>query len=281
MQSGEGPLSSDEVPQANVLERVVQRVRARVHGGVVVTSGAGDHARDVHYYLQAARILGLLDDSGDPTAEGIAVTRAAGDALSVQLVAAFSRSRAGARWISWSEAASLGTVDPDSAEDFLRACSALSPATARRRAGTLRHWWRTLFMPSRPPSVPPLDRVADLPRDEREVFERLLRAPLEPVTAIWARIDSHIAVIARISHVNEFVGLAEARALAQGLRALVGRIDEADDGACRLWQAAVHYFLLVEDADTDLDIGGIDDDLAVFNAVARHLGHPDLCIIAT
>ena len=50
--------------------------------------------------------------------------------------------------------------------------------------------------------------------------------------------------------------------------------DDTPDAERLAIQAAVRYFVLEDDAESDLNsVIGLDDDAEVVNAVLRHLGH--------
>ena len=59
---------------------------------------------------------------------------------------------------------------------------------------------------------------------------------------------------------------------------LLDRVADGPEEGARLARAAVRYFLVSADAENDFAVGGLDDDAAVLNAVAHHLGHED-CLV--
>lgn len=125
-----------EVPQANRLDRVIDRVRQLALGG------GGDFApRDAAYYQRAASILGWVDAGGDPTETGQAAARARdADERMAHALAAFERSELGRAWMRASGAASVEELRPETAREFIVTATDLGDSTADRRAGTLRNW---------------------------------------------------------------------------------------------------------------------------------------------
>jgi Bacterial RNA polymerase, alpha chain C terminal domain/Sigma-70, region 4 len=269
------PLESEQVPQANRLDRVVARVREAMGAA----GGSADGAlRDAHYYSQAAQVLGLLDGAHEPTAEGRAVVHADEPARRTLLVTAFEQSRVGKRWLAFTGKVQLAEVDPGSAEAFLQACSVLAPSTAARRGGTLRHWWAELFRPVNAPVHLRVEHLAELSAASRSLLERLSSEPLEPATALLGRVADHVRKFRIAARTSEFVDLDEAEEIERSLVQLLPLAEAAGDEARRLVQGAARYFLLVDDADTDFYIGGLADDLAVVRAVARSLGAQELAM---
>lgn len=138
-------LDSEDVPQANLLDRVFQLVEHVLHNGVLPTADELDvDKRQVNYYRRAAEILGYLSDdrSGLPTPAATYVARASGHARLRHALQRFEASRVGTAWITWSNGARLCDVERDSAEAFLsERAVGLSPSTVRRRAKTLVAWY--------------------------------------------------------------------------------------------------------------------------------------------
>lgn len=126
-------LRSVDVPQANILARVVSHVR-----DAHATSASERRDRDFEYYSRAAQILGWLDDDRRPTASGIALLEKS-DRLPRMRIA-FAASAVGRAWLEWSEVESVRELDRATAEAFLKEASELAESTATRRAATLRQW---------------------------------------------------------------------------------------------------------------------------------------------
>jgi hypothetical protein len=135
-----------------------------------------------------------------------------------------------------------------------------------------------------PTSVPPLDAhqlaqiVASLPAEVRPTFEQLLREAPGDLKHLRAQIVNHVARIERKAQHNEFLSTAEAAALRHVCLRVLDLYADADETRRRLVSALGRYFVLVDDGDPDFEIGGLDDDVAVANAVARGLGHAELVI---
>lgn len=135
-------LSSSSVPQTDRIERVLE---------YAVLSHHQHHAlrellyrgRDALYYRSAARILGLMDASGQPTERAVAFSES-GEELLELLRQCLEESAVCRAWAQWAAAPSLWTVDAETAPAFLSEAAKLSPATIQRRAKTLQAWFNEL-----------------------------------------------------------------------------------------------------------------------------------------
>jgi len=139
-------IDSNDVPQADDLERVFRIVDMVVRREELDAEVLAITPRQVGYYRRAAQILGLLDDSCVLTAGGRLIARlpTVEDRLRATVVH-FESSSCGDAWIRWAEKQTLKGVDPESAFDFLRSrCPGLGESTAGRRAQTLEAWHRAL-----------------------------------------------------------------------------------------------------------------------------------------
>ncbi|WP_437682021.1 hypothetical protein [Sorangium sp. So ce131] len=139
-------LDSRDIPQADVLSRIFDIVDRIARGEEVNAHAMEITQRQVVYYRQATRILGLLTESDELTAAGrlIARLRDEKDRLRATVVY-FESSVCGDAWIRWSRGNTLLDVDPETAPEFLRASvPGLNGQTRGRRAQTLIAWHREL-----------------------------------------------------------------------------------------------------------------------------------------
>ncbi|WP_437713001.1 SNF2-related protein [Sorangium sp. So ce448] len=133
-------LASNDVPQANVLARVLHLVQHLEHRGDRHAAPGFNDERDVHYYTQAARILGLIDVDLAVTDAGRRVLGLSGSDQCSRLAGLFAATPCGAAWLAWAGVDSLGRLDPGTASAFLAACSNFGAKLRARRASTLRRW---------------------------------------------------------------------------------------------------------------------------------------------
>lgn len=97
-------------------------------------------------------------------------------------------------------------------------------------------------------------------------------APLTP-DEVKQRLDEYLQFVARVAQVNS-VDSSLAQRIASLLETLMV---EASPEKFKYVQAAARYFIEDEDAQGDLvSAAGFSDDIAVVNALCRHLGRPDL-----
>ena len=129
-------LSGLEIPQADRLERVIDRVRAAVVGEPFAAGGPRDEA----YYRRAAVLLGWLSVDGRPTDAGARVASLTGTDAMVRAAVDFESSTIGRAWLAFSAAERLEDLDPSSAGRFLERATTLAAPTAARRAVSLRQW---------------------------------------------------------------------------------------------------------------------------------------------
>ncbi len=141
-------------------------------------------------------------------------------------------------------------------------------------------------MPPRRPAPPasPLPSARDLalPRSARDLYTRLTAEPVGAWPSLLALCQEHVQRFEAALTSNEFLPVAEARQLAAGLPRLHERTRTHADPllADRLAWIAARYFVIRDDGAQDFEVIGLDDDLAVFNAICRHLGWLDLVIVA-
>lgn len=163
-------------------------------------------------------------------------------------------------------------LDGDRIVDRALVKSLPPPPAPETRAGT-----EAVSAPALVSAVLPALEALGIPREARGLFATLLDEPIGSWDRVLASCAEHVSEIEARHRLNEFLALDDARALLAALRSLVDRVRASNDTvAQRLAWAVVRYFQITDDAETDFTIGGLDDDLAVFNAVALHLGRADL-----
>lgn len=124
--------------------------------------------------------------------------------------------------------------------------------------------------------------VTELPERTAQVFERLLDEVLGQVTPpsaasveeeleAWAaNLRSHAAT--DCPHIE----LDQVAVIAEGARRLLLELDALAGDAKAIAQAAIAYVLCTDDADTDLAVGGLDDDEAVVVRVSAAVSGSNL-----
>lgn len=119
--------------------------------------------------------------------------------------------------------------------------------------------------------------IVGMPPIGRVVFERLLTEALMDADALRGEIRAHVERIRAAAGENPYVDDILARDIARVCEGLLDAVvDGTPEHTRRQIQAAARYFVTEEDGDSDLAIGGLDEDAGVANAVARHLGRGDL-----
>ncbi len=116
-----------------------------------------------------------------------------------------------------------------------------------------------------------------IPSAARELWAKLVREPLIPVHQLFAEVRSYQQTIAKRARDDEDIDPKLGKALVDASMRLLGTLkEETPETTRRLVQAAVRYFVIEDDADSDLDsILGLDDDAEVINAVLAKLGHKE------
>jgi len=115
--------------------------------------------------------------------------------------------------------------------------------------------------------------IPGLPLIVHAHVDELLVQPLRDPELLLGDIDSRVAAFERRAQQLGARALDAARQLAAALHALRASLRPEDEPlGLRLWQTAALYFLSIYDAGSDVEDGGLDDDIAVFNAIALFLG---------
>ncbi|MEM9460536.1 MAG: GNAT family protein [Myxococcota bacterium] len=119
--------------------------------------------------------------------------------------------------------------------------------------------------------------IAGIPALARPIFERLLTEPLLHPEDMCREVKLYVEMLANAGQDNLSVDHELGRDIGRTCEGLLMAINEGTpEHARRQIQAAARYFVTEEDGDSDLEIGGLDEDAAVANAVAEHLGRSDL-----
>ena len=144
-QEASGMIASDDVPQADDLERVFRFVRFIARGKYPTPADLDIVPRQVNYYRRATEILGYRRN-GALTPLGAVLNRLSGKEKWRAALAHFAVTDVASAWLAWSQKRSFEQIEPESAEAFLTACATgLSASTIKRRAQTLRTWHVTLI----------------------------------------------------------------------------------------------------------------------------------------
>lgn len=125
------------------------------------------------------------------------------------------------------------------------------------------------------PSIP------GIPAESQRLFDAHHDAELAPPSVLREELAAYAERIAARTPDNEMLDATVGQGLTRSCEALlaIAGADGADEATQRLVQAAVRYFVDEEDVEPDRDtMWGLDDDAAVCNAVARHLGREDLVV---
>jgi hypothetical protein len=131
---------------------------------------------------------------------------------------------------------------------------------------------------SRQSSFPPSLFAPGLAPEIERVFRPLCLPLAAPeAAALPAAIDEHLHAVRQARQRNEFLDLAAAEALAEGLKAFLDLYPDCSPAHRALIVGAARYFARSDDAEGDLiSVLGFDDDKTVFNYVAGAIGRPDL-----
>lgn len=147
-------ITNRDVPQANEIEKVFQAVDAVLAGRKATVDDIEGitSPRQVNYYLQAARLLGFLDEDNQATSRARSLVGISLEQRLALTAVFFEDSTVGRAWRTWDGKDRLSAVEPESAQEFLEVCViGLNPTTIKRRASTLREWQTRLarYHPSR------------------------------------------------------------------------------------------------------------------------------------
>jgi len=124
-----------------------------------------------------------------------------------------------------------------------------------------------------------LNRVlSELPARMADLFQNLHERKLLSVHDLKGRVQEYMKGVEESGETVEFLDLATARRVFATCLGLLGEISsETSEADRRLTQAAVLYFLEIEDDDSDTHSPiGFDDDMTVVAVVAREVGREDL-----
>lgn len=131
-----------------------------------------------------------------------------------------------------------------------------------------------------PASPIPSARDLGLPRSARDLYTRLSAEKVGAWPALIAECNEHVKRFEAALATNEFLPATEARRLGAALLVLRERARKHTDPtlAAHLAWIAMRYFVIRDDGAHDFEVVGLDDDLAVFNAICDHLDFSDLRI---
>jgi len=125
----------------------------------------------------------------------------------------------------------------------------------------------------------PTERVLRaLPASAATIFEGLLAENFIPARELRAQIPSYLAELEDATGTHEFLDIGLAKKVADQSLGLLDGIDiDTSEETRKLIQAAIRYFLLDDDADSDKEsLIGFDDDARVVELVAREIGREDV-----
>lgn len=114
--------------------------------------------------------------------------------------------------------------------------------------------------------------------DEQRQFRRLcIETSPDELQELGAVVDLHVAQV--VDNAGPATDVDTARLIGRSLCALLGSGTDFDADQRALIRGAIEYFVMTEDASSDLDdVLGFDDDARVVNAMLGRIGHPEFSI---
>ncbi len=123
------------------------------------------------------------------------------------------------------------------------------------------------------------EAIPGIPEIARDIFVRLAAEPLRDAAELRQQVIDYVAGFDPVKSKGAICDPILAISISRACIALIDAIGEqAAEPERRLVQGACLYFTTEQDAVPDQLPGGLDDDLQVVNAVARHLGRDDLVV---
>lgn len=121
----------------------------------------------------------------------------------------------------------------------------------------------------------------EMTKEALVLFTELLSEPIERPLSLEFEISGYMALLYDEVKKIPTIEIPVAAAIANGLSTLLKEfkvLGNEDSEDYRHLQAAVRYFTVSEDANSDYEPGGFDDDAAVFNKVAYLLNREELVV---
>lgn len=125
------------------------------------------------------------------------------------------------------------------------------------------------------------DEDSALSEDAAVLFAELLSEPIERPLSLEFEVSGYMALLYDEVKKMPTIEMSVAAAIANGFSTLLKDFKmsgDVDSEGYRHLQAAVRYFTVSEDANSDYGPGGFDDDAAVFNKVACRLQREELLV---
>ncbi len=121
--------------------------------------------------------------------------------------------------------------------------------------------------------------LPDFPRPAVPLFRGLMEEPARDLVVLRREAQQYVEAFEAAQPARPHIDVEEARAAAAAIAKLIDTLSpDASEVEGMLVQAAARYFVMYEDAESDFAVGGLDDDIAVIDAVAAHLGRPDCAV---
>lgn len=121
-----------------------------------------------------------------------------------------------------------------------------------------------------------------LPREAVHIFVELLGMPRDSVEELVERARAHGEMLMQAHQNGKGVAPEDIERALRGCEELLEMaLRSKEPRALSDSVAATRYFIATDDAESDLAVGGLDDDLAVIEAVSRYVrGRAEECNMA-